>query len=120
VVDDPEFDDTFLGIRLTSTFQQKFGTGDSGTYGNDTIIDENLDETSDWRVDMANWVSLNMTGHLALKVSLRWLYDNLPSLREVNLYPPTDPGGDLTPIGTTFVEVDDLDSIFTTALVITY
>jgi putative salt-induced outer membrane protein YdiY len=120
VVDDPTFDDTFIGVRLMSTFLQKFGTGDSGSYGNDTIIDENLNETTDWRVDMTNWVSLNMNDHLALKVSLQWLYDNLPSLKEVNLYPPTDPGGTGTPIGTAFVEVDDLDSIFTTALVIKY
>jgi putative salt-induced outer membrane protein YdiY len=120
VVDDPDFDDTFVGVRLTSTFLQKFGDGDSGAYGNDTIIDENLSETSDWRVDMTNWVALNMTGHLALKVSLQWLYDNLPSLKEVNLYPPTDPGGTGPPIGTTLVELDDLDSIFTTALVIKY
>jgi putative salt-induced outer membrane protein len=120
VVDDPNFDDTFAGVRLTSSFLQKFGEGDHGSYGNDTIVDENLSETTDWRVDMTNWVALNMTGHLALKVSLQWLYDNLPSLKEVNLYPATDPGGTGTPTGTVFVEADDLDTIFTTALVIKY
>jgi len=120
VVDDPTFNDTFFGLRLTSTFLQKFGAGDNGSYGNDTIIDENLDDTTDWRVNMTNWVSLNFTSHLALKVSLQWLYDNLPSLEEINLYPATDPGGTGTPIGTALVPVDDLDSIFTTALVIKY
>ena len=120
VVDDPTFNDTFFGVRLTSTFLQKFGDGDNGSYGNDTTIDENLDDTTDWRVNMTNWVSLNFTSHLALKVSLQWLYDNLPSLQAVNLYPTTDPGGAGTPIGTALVPVDDLDSIFTTALVIKY
>lgn len=120
VVDDPDFDDTFVGLRLSSTFLQKFGEHDAGTFGNDTIVDENLNETEDWRVNMTNWVALNMTGHLALKVSLQWLYDNLPSLKEVDLFPPTDPGGTGTPIGTVLVELDELDSIFTTALVIKY
>jgi putative salt-induced outer membrane protein YdiY len=120
VVDDPDFDDTFVGLRLSSTFLQKFGDNDLGTFGNDTIVDENLNETEDWRVNMTNWVAINMTGHLALKVSLQWLYDNLPSLKEVDLFPPTDPGGLLTPIGTVLVELDELDSIFTTALVIKY
>ena len=120
VVDDPDFDDTFVGIRLSSTFLQKFGDNDAGTFGNDTIVDENLNETEDWRVNMTNWVALNMTGHLALKVSLQWLYDNLPSLKEVDLFPPTDPGGTGTPIGTVLVDLDELDSIFTTALVIKY
>ena len=117
VFDDPDFDDTFLGIRLTSTFLQKFGDNDAGTFGNDTIVDENLDETEDWRVNMTNWVALNMTTHLALKVSLQWLYDNLPSLKAVDLFDPADPGNttDTYP-----VELEELDSIFTTALVIKY
>jgi len=120
VVDDPTFNDTFFGVRVTSTFLQQFGAGDNGTYGNDTIIDENLDETSDWRVNMTNWVSLNFTSHLALKVSLQWLYDNLPSLEEINIYDQPLPSPPAVKIGTTQVPVDDLDSIFTTALVIKY
>jgi len=120
VVDDPTFNDTFIGVRVTSTFLQKFGAADNGSYGNDTIVDENLDETSDWRVNMTNWMSLTMTSHLALKVSLQWLYDNLPSLEQINIYDlqPSDPAAVV--IGTTDVPVDDLDSIFTTALVIKY
>jgi len=120
VVDDPDLDDTFFGVRLSSTFLQKFGANDAGTFGNDTIIDENLNETSDWRVNMTNWVGLSMTSHVALKVSLQWLYDNLPSLKEVDLFPASDPGGTGTPIGTALVELEDLDMIFTTALVIKY
>ena len=117
VLDDPDFDDTFFGIRLSSTFLQKFGAHDVGTFGNDTIIDENLNETKDWRVNMTNWVALNLSSHLALKVSLQWLYDNLPSFKEVDLFDPADPGNttDTHP-----VELDDLDTLFTTALVIKY
>ena len=118
VVEPPDFDDTFFGVRLSSTFLQKFG--DSGTYGNDTIIDENLNDTEDLRVNMTNWVAVNMSDHLALKVSLQWLFDNQPALQTVNLYPTTDPGGVGPPSGTVLAELDDLDTIFTTALVIKY
>lgn len=117
VVDDPTFDDTFVGLRLSSTYLQAFGAHDVGQFGNDTIVDENLNDTDDWRVNMTNWVSVNMSDHLALKVSLQWLYDHQPSLKEVNLFDPADL---VNPIGTALVELDDLDTIFTTALVIKY
>jgi len=117
VVDDPTFDDTFFGVRLSSSFLQKFGAHDVGSFTNDTIVDENVDQTDDWRVNMTNAVAINMSSHLALKVSLQWLYDNAPSLKEVNLY---DPGDLTTPIGTVLVELDELDTLFTTALVIKY
>lgn len=117
VVDDPDFDDTFVGVRLSSSFLQKFGAHDVGSFTNDTIVDENLNQTDDWRVNMTNAVALNISTHLALKVSLQWLYDNAPSLKEVNLY---DPGDLTTPIGTVLVELDELDTLFTTALVIKY
>jgi len=117
VVDDPEFDETFVGVRLSSTFMQKFGANDIGIFTNDTTVDENLNQTDDWRVNMTNAVSINMSTHLALKVSLQWLYDNAPSLKEVDLF---DPGDLTTPIGRVLVELDELDSLFTTALVVTY
>lgn len=117
VVDDPTFDDTFIGLRLSSAFLQKFGANDVGVFTNDTIVDQNLNETEDWRVNMTNAVALNINSRLALKVSLQWLYDNLPSLKEVDLF---DPGDLTTPIGRVFVEADDLDTLLTTALVIKY
>ena len=96
---------------------QKFGANDVGAFTNDTTVDENLNQTDDWRVNMTNAVSINMSTHLALKVSLQWLYDNAPSLKEVDLF---DPGDLTTPIGTVFVEADDIDTLFTTALVVKY
>jgi putative salt-induced outer membrane protein YdiY len=117
VVDDPTFDDTFGGVRLSSSFLQKFGAHDVGSFTNDTILDENLNQTDDWRVNMTNAVAVNISSHLALKVSLQWLYDNAPSFKEVNLYAPADL---TTPIGTVLVELDELDTLFTTALVIKY
>jgi len=126
VVEQPDFDDTFLGLRLSSTFLYKWS--ESGSYGNDTIVDENVDDTDDWRVNMTNWVAVNMSTHLALKVSLQWLYDHQPAFVTADVFSADpDEGGvpvDVNPAdGQTdqaAVEADTLDTIFTTALVIKY
>ena len=47
VVKNPNVDDTFAGLRLSSTYKHQFG--ERTTYGNDTILDENLSETKDFR-----------------------------------------------------------------------
>ena len=78
------------------------------------------DDTADLRVNMTNWVSLNMSTHLALKVSLQWLYDHQPALKEVDLFAPPGPPTVTVPTQKVVTEVDNLDSIFTTALVIKY
>ncbi len=115
VVENPDFDDTFLGVRVTSAFLKKLGA--ATTYTNDTIFDENSDETSDFRGNMINSVSVQMSERLALKVSLQWLYDNDPAIKELDLY-DVDPDRGGTVQGTVTVELDELDSIFTTSLVI--
>jgi putative salt-induced outer membrane protein YdiY len=116
VVEDPAFNSTFAGVRVTVNFLQKFGTG--GVFVHDTIIDENLDATSDVRVDMTNSVAVSMTRRLALKVSLQWQYDNEPALEEVVL---TDTDGPPPAAGSTVLEpLEKLDSIFTTSLVINF
>lgn len=121
VIEQPDLDDTFLGLRLSSTFLYKWS--ESGSYGNDTIFDENFDDTDDWRVNMTNWVAVNLSTHLALKVSLQWLYDNQPALIAANLFDATGAPVDADLDGVqdqVAVEADELDSIFTTALVIKY
>jgi hypothetical protein len=112
VVEDPAFDSSFFGLRASSTYKQHFGEQKKTTYGNDTVLDYNTDETEDWRVDMTNWVTVGMSDALALKVSLQWLYDNLPSLETVPFTPAPPP--------TVAVPLDDLDTIFTTSLVVNF
>lgn len=103
--------DSFLGVRLSSKFLHKLGAVTS--YGNDLVVDENLDETSDFRADMTNWVTVSMSARLALKVSLQWLYDNEPSFESI-----ADPGDLLPPLGpTASAQLDDLDTVFTASLV---
>jgi putative salt-induced outer membrane protein len=112
VIDNPEVDDTFAGLRFSWKYEHKFNN--ATTYGNDLVLDENLEETSDWRGDMVNWLTVAMTRRLALKVSLKWLYDNEPSSGLIS-----DPGDLAPPTGTeAFFPLEELDTIFTTALVI--
>ncbi len=111
VVKVPGADESFLGMRVSGKYLHKLGA--STTYGNDLIVDGNLDETSDFRADMTNWVTVNMSGRLALKVSLQWLYDHEPSFESI-----ADPGDLLPPSGpTASAQLDDLDTIFTASLV---
>jgi hypothetical protein len=61
-------------------------------------------------------------GHepLALKLTLQWLYENDPAYETIPLYdlPPDTPGA--TVIGAVPNQLDDLDTIFTTSLVVTF
>jgi putative salt-induced outer membrane protein len=125
VIEPADFDGSFAGLRLSSNFLHKWS--ESGSYGNDTIVDDNLEDTSDLRVNMTNWVAVNMSTHLALKVSLQWLYDHQPALVNADLF-TADPDDGGVPVDANLdgvqdqvaVEADTLDSIFTTALVIKY
>lgn len=107
-------DDSFLGLRLGWDYFRQLTS--STTYGNVLIADSNLDQTSDYRVDMTNWLAVAMSEHMALKVSLQMLYDNEPSL--VGL-PLLTPAGFLT--GETVPgQLDELDSVLTVALVVSF
>jgi hypothetical protein len=114
VVFDPSRDENFAGFRFAWDYLHKFGA--ATTYTNVFVFDDNLQQTSDWRGDMVNAVAVSMSKNLALKVSLRWLYANEPANEVVSLYPPE--GGD--PIGTVLVPLDELDTIFTTSLVVNW
>ena len=114
VIPDPSKQDRFAGLRFSLDYFRDFDG--SATYGNETVIDESLRKRSDWRVDMTNSIAVSINQHLALKVSLQWLYDNEPALAEVPLYAPDDLQGD--PIGAVAVPVDELDTIFRASMVV--
>jgi len=104
------FGDNFAGARLSWDYANKFGA--NTTYTNVFTADLNLDETSDWRADMANGLAVAMSARLALKVGLQLLYDNQPAFV---LVPDTlDP---LTPVP---FELDELDTILTVSLVVDF
>jgi hypothetical protein len=112
-IDDPTTDDTFPAMRLASDFMIKFGK--STTYDNDFTFFTNLGDLDDFNFRMVNGLGVNMTEILGLKVGLTFLYDNIPSLEEVDLF---DPGDLNTPVGTVVTPNEELDTIFTVSLVI--
>lgn len=114
VDEDPSVDDTFFGARFAWDYMNKLTQ--TATYTNLFILDENLEETSDWRAEMQNGLAVAINSHLALKAGLQLLYDNEPALEELNLF---DVGGVDT--GTTVTtELDELDTILTISLVVDF
>ena len=114
-MEDPTTKDTFLGFRFSWEYKNKLGK--SSEYVNNLIVDENLDETKDFRVNMFQSIAVNINERLALKVGLALLYDNLPSLDGIERF---DPGDLVNPVSVVLVELDELDTIFTTSLVVKF
>ena len=82
---------------------------------NDFIVDYGLNESDNWRADMINSLTVAMSKTLALKVGLTWIYQNEPAFTQVTLVGPGVPDGTTVP-----VQVDELDTIFTTSLVVSF
>ncbi len=115
--------DSFVGVRAGYDYFNKLTA--TTTMGSVFIIDLNASEASDWRGDLTNWVAVAINNRMALKAGLQLLYDNRPSFRDVDVYervpilaPDIPPG--FVKTGTVAQELDKLDSIFTTSLVINW
>ena len=106
-------DRTFLGAQLTWALE--VGLGKNAKYTSTLDLDDNLEEVEDFRADMVHGLSASVTSHLALKVSLQWLYRNRPALVEV---PLSSPAGEAS--GTVLVPLEKLDTKLTTALVMSF
>jgi hypothetical protein len=106
---------TFAGLRLSADVMRKLSA--STTLTHLTILDENLDETDDLRLDSLTALAVSMTDRLALQVSLKLLFDNLPSFVEADLISPSTglPVGILVPI-----QAEKLDTLFNVALVLNF
>ncbi|MFC1543714.1 YdiY family protein [Gemmatimonadota bacterium] len=104
---------TFVGARLSWVYENQLT--ENTAFTNELVLDQNLDDTADFRADMVNSVQVAMSEKLALKVGLQWLYDHLPSLIEAS-----DPDGLLVPGEVALVELEKLDTIFTVSLVVNF
>jgi len=114
VLEIPGTDKSFLGARFAWEYANAFGK--NATYTNTLVVNENLDDTDDLRADMINSLAVTMNKRLALKVSLQWLYDNQPSFVDIAL---ENPPGTFTG-QTVAIELDELDTIFTSSLIINF
>lgn len=102
--------DDFAGLR--ASYDLKKVLTPSTTWTSLLIADANLDETDDYRADFTNALSVSISERLALKASLQLLYDNQPALIAV-------PTGVTLPRFVT-VELDDLDTVTSVALVVNF
>jgi putative salt-induced outer membrane protein YdiY len=107
-------DADFLGLRFGYDLTRVITP--STTWTSVLFVDGNFDDTGDLRADFTNGLAVAMTERLALKATLQLLYDHEPSFVLV----PVD-----LPPGTTEPQVfasqlDELDSIFAVALVVTF
>lgn len=80
---DPEKDKQFLGARGSVLYRQKIG--ENMSFDHDTVANMSLRDTSDWSAEMTNAFSVMMTKRLALRVSLRLLYNSEPALEDVDV-----------------------------------
>ncbi len=114
VVEDPTTSDSFAGLRFNSEFWRQLSA--SSSFESLLVVDESLNETSDFRADFTNSLIVDINDALAFKTSFRVLFDNLPALTGVRLEQPLG-----TPTGdTVLVPLNEFDTIFTVALVASF
>ncbi len=114
VVDDPGTPDSFAGFRLSYDYKRALTS--TTEYVSTLVVDDSFDDTEDVRADFVNSIAVSISQMLALKTSLQLLFDNKPSLVAVPLeFPAGSPTGQ-----TVLTELDELDSILTVALVVTF
>jgi len=101
---------SFAGLRLAYDYWRRLNAATS--FASVLVVDENMDDTNDYRADLVNSVSVAMSERLALKASLQLLYDNQPALSEIPLLQV-----DFLDGTTVLAELDNLDSVLTVSLV---
>jgi len=134
---DPEKEERFAGVRLTTDFMDKWGA--STQYDCDFTFNVSIADTNDYNIDLTQGLSVNMSNHLALKVSLQLLYAAEPALEEVDvvvhvqlidpdgipgngdeIFETIPSGGIEITLGEDNIRKEQLDSIFRTSLQITF
>jgi uncharacterized protein DUF481 len=98
VVDDPETENQFFGVRFSADDETRFGERQQHVFTSTLIVDENLQQTDDLRFNWSNSLAVGINNRFALKVGLQFAYDNLPQLVEFDLF-LRGPGGALIETG---------------------
>ena len=114
----PGKDETFPGFRFNWEYRNQWGK--ITTFENDWTFNTNFSNSTDWNSDMTTAIVVAMNSRLALRVSLQWLYNNLPAMHDIDLFIRT-PDGDLIGLPETVSEPKEkLDTTFRTSLVIKF
>jgi len=109
----PGRDTTFAGLRFSWDFKRRLTP--STVVANTLDLDDNLERTSDYRIDTTQSLSVAMNSRLAVRLSLRLLYDHEPAARSVAVIEAD--GGSRESV---LVELDSLDTVFNAALVLSF
>ena len=136
-IEDPGKDPRFAGARLGWDYRQRFG--EAAVYENELTANVNLTAASDYSFNMTHALSVALSTRLALRVGLQWLYEHRPASEETavvarvevvdpdgapgtgdELFETVTVGGAAIVLGTRRVLKDRLDTIFRTALVISF
>lgn len=116
-IEDPEKDDSFAGLRFGWDYLNKWGK--ITTFTNVWNINANISQFSDWSSIMTSAISVSLNSRIALRVSLQWLYNNMPALEEIDVFFFT-PDGDEVLVGSTLNRKEKLDTTFATSIVINF
>ncbi|HEU5181901.1 MAG TPA: DUF481 domain-containing protein [Candidatus Polarisedimenticolia bacterium] len=134
---DPEKEEEFLGARFVVDFKDTWGA--STVYDADLTSNLSLADTSDYFVDLLQGVSVALSEHLALRVSLQLTYASEPALEEVDLllrailidpngipgdgdefFETVETGGSEITVGEDVLRKEPLDTTFRTSLQIKF
>ena len=80
VVDDPETENQFAGIRGTIDGEKRFGDQKQHVFTSNLIADLNLQQTDDLRLNWQNSLAAAISQKLQLKIGLTLAFDNAPAL----------------------------------------
>ena len=135
---DPEKDRRFAGGRLGWDYMEQFNAGT--TFDNNFSANINLSDPTDYSISTTSALTVSVVGHVSLKVSLQWLYEHEPALESdldvIAFVEAINPdgipgsgderfrtlpsGGSKLVVGSADARKDKLDTVFRTALVITF
>lgn len=114
----PDKDDTFAGFRFNWQYENQWGK--VTTFENDWTTNYSFSNSTDWSSDMTSSIVVAMNSRLALRVSLQWLYNNLPANQDLDVFAVDNEGNlQLKPFKVQEPK-DKLDTIFRTSLVIRF
>lgn len=116
-IEDPLRETKFPSARLGYDLMTKIST--NAQFDSDMIFFANLKTAEDWNFNNTNAVTSNLTGLLALRASIQFIYYNIPALDEFDLFDIDPYQGDATEIGTVLTRKKKLDTIVKITLVIT-
>jgi hypothetical protein len=80
VIDDPETENQFAGVRATLDGEKRFGDQKQHAFTSSLISDLNLQQTDDLRFNWQNALAAAISQKLQMKIGLQLAYDNDPAL----------------------------------------